>query len=307
MTDTKFHIIGIIKGTMYYSGVHMIRYFLFFIFILFSFSGRANFDTECFHKNQPLRWSYCISRIEGSTSKELLYYLHGVGGNEYSWSKNRRIGEEIGSVWMKDGVSAPIVIAVSFGKEWILNEKNSNPTSGLMAIFIDQILPSIEKNLGALKIGKKRLLFGESMGGINSAELVLKHPELFSRAAIACPVFTDVSPFASDEAIRDYIKRTNADPMRVKMLLKLARRFFPDEESWATASPLDLAKTHLGPESPALHISCGDHDEFGVFGGAHLFSQIAEARKVSEVHWQPLKGGHCVIDPEAIARFLLAY
>ncbi|MGK5085856.1 alpha/beta fold hydrolase [Bdellovibrionota bacterium FG-1] len=261
-------------------------------------------STECFSFQHPLPWFYCLNRTEGSDSPDVLYYLHGAGGNERSWVDNDWKAKPIGEAWAAAGISAPLVVSVSFGAEWILADVNSSPVSGLLRVFVDEVLPKIEKKLG--QIHGRRLLMGESMGGFNATQLILKFPRLFSRAVIACPVIADLSPYADPNEVQRFVRQTGANFSRVSWLLGLLGRYFGSESAWDHASPLRSALSHLGPGSPALHISCGRLDDFGIFEEAHRFAQIAQANGVPEVEWQPLEGGHCVIDQKAIALFLMS-
>ncbi len=168
---------------------------------------------------------------------------------------------------------------------------------------MNDLIPFIEKEkLGG--IPRKRLLIGESMGGFNATELVLKHPELWQRAAIACPAIVNASPYAGADEIDRYIQRTGADPQYVHDAIQLSQSVFPDEASWETAAPLLLAKTALGEDTPPLHVSCGDKDQYGFFEGAKAFADQAQENGV-DVVWQSVSGGHCTADPVALADFLI--
>jgi pimeloyl-ACP methyl ester carboxylesterase len=262
----------------------------------------SHISTKCEKLTTAIPWSYCISRDQDSQSEEVLYFFHGLAHDEKDWRFGTR-PIAIRQTWEAKHKPLPIAVAISFGPFWLLSEKNSSARSGLMNVLIDHVIPFIEKEkLGGLP--RKRLLYGESMGGFNATELVLTHPELWERAGIACPAIVNASPYSSQEELDRYIKRTGADPDYVKQAVDLSRAVFPDEESWETASPLLLAQTQLDETTPPLHVSCGDKDEYGFEEGAKAFADQARENGV-DVTWQSLPGGHCTADPVALANFLI--
>ncbi len=257
--------------------------------------------TQCHSYSQPLPWKVCVTTTASSANQDVLYYLHGAGGNERQWADDRTYFESIRKAWRRDQVAAPRVVAISFGERWLLAEKNQSPLSGLFDLFTDQIMPQIEKELGT---PSTRTVFGISMGGFNATQLLLKKPNLFKKVVLGCPAIANLAIDASTVELSEYAIRTGADLSLVKNSLELAQRFFPDKESWASASPIAQAKSQLSSNSPAVHISCGNNDEYGFYEGAELFAQIAKTNGVTPLVWQTLTGGHCVLDPESIAKFL---
>jgi len=269
----------------------------------FTHPKKTRLVTECEQFSKPVEWGYCLSRTEGSQSTDLLYYLHGKGGNKRGWTDRHNFTAVIQDRWEGGGKQAPVVVAISFGKFWLLSEKNPSKDSGLLDFIVDYAMPYIEqKKLGG-KIGARQLI-GESMGGFNASQLVLKHPELFSRAALVCPALGSLSPYDGKQAVEDYIKRTGARRFNVEVVLRLLKAVFPDDASWQTASPLGIGKTLLGSKTPPLHVSCGAKDEYGFFEGAQAFATLARDKGV-DTRWEPLSGGHCAADPAALAAFLV--
>jgi len=258
---------------------------------------------ECKSFDVPMPWKVCLSTPESGSSGDLLYYLHGSGGDAKSWSNPQYHGAEIRAAWDRQGVLPPRVAAVSLGEFWLLAEKNDSEVSGLLEVFVSTIMPEVEKLLPTPP--KHRLLMGVSMGGFNASQLVLKYPELFLRAVLACPAIPSVSPYAPEIEIEDFIKRTGGNAESIHSLIELAQYFFPSEADWSRASPLLLARTLLSERSPALHVSCGRQDELGFYEGAELFAQAAREQGVQEVQWEALEGPHCVLNPESIAKFLV--
>jgi pimeloyl-ACP methyl ester carboxylesterase len=257
-------------------------------------------QTTCQSFTAPAKWSYCVTRTEGSTNPDLLYYFHGAGGDEKGWSEKSH--EPLRQTWEKIGHAAPTVVSISFGEVWLLAEKNASPASGLFELFVGFVIPKVEAELGGLK--GKRLLFGLSMGGYNVSQLVLKAPDLFARAVLACPGFAGISVYSSQDDVMKYVERTGANPEKVQMAIEIARAFYPDEASWNRGSPLVLAEMLLSEKTPPLHISCGRQDDYGFFEGARIFADKASLRSRKEVLWQSIQGKHCTLDQKSIAEFL---
>lgn len=260
-------------------------------------------STQCEQFEKPVSWGYCVSRAEGSTNTDVLYYFHGKGGNKKSWADASNYPAVMQERWKGAGKGAPTTVAISFGKIWLLAEKNSSKKSGLLEFVAEQAIPYIEQKQFGGSVAN-RLLLGESMGGFNGAQLVLKHPGLFKKAALVCPAIGALSPYDGSKAEEDYIRRTGARRWNVMLVLHLLREYFPDQESWMKSAPLTVGRTQLGGATPELHVSCGQKDEYGFFEGAKLFADLARDHGVPAI-WEPLSGGHCAADPAALAAFLV--
>jgi pimeloyl-ACP methyl ester carboxylesterase len=257
--------------------------------------------TQCGSIKISVPWKYCVSPGSPRNSGEVLYYLHGGGGNEESWEDKKNYTAEIKKYWVDQGYEQPTVVAVSFGSWWLLASKNSRELSGLYDVFRKEVMPTIENQILPKK-PTSRILLGESMGGYNSARLILSEPKLFKRAALVCPAL-DVFLPASDDDIAEYRKRTGATAHYAKKGAKLAAAFFDTPEAARMNSPMALLQKFSKFQKP-LYVSCGDKDEYGFYQAAARFAQVAKS-KGSSVTWVPLPGGkHCDVEPLSVARFL---
>ncbi len=268
---------------------------------------------QCFLEHSPfgtttLDWEYCIDKTDSSNSDDVLYQLHGLNNGDIEnggWSNPNGFANEVRTLWAQMNFDAPTVVSVTFGDLWLLVEKNQSEVSGLYEFFTQVAIPMIDQDL--LKMGKitNRELVGESMGGFNASQLLLKFPQnYFAKVALICPAIATLTPFSDQKEVNDYIQTTGADPDRVSKLLQLSQFFMPTPVDWSKASPLDLAKTILNEDSPTLYVSCGDKDEYGFFTGAEQFYEVAKANGV-KAEWVPIAGqGHCAIDAESVAKFL---
>jgi hypothetical protein len=244
-------------------------------------------------------WPYCIHKTPGSTNPDIIYYMHGASGSERRWIER---WPTIRDIWARAGVQAPTVVTFSAGPVWILSEKNSMATSGLLSVVADEFIPYVENKLGGLK--GNRLLFGESMGGFNAIQLLMKRTHLWDRAAILCPAITKHSPFASVEVVEEFIKRTGAEKSKAYSEIAMFRSFFPDEQEWEKSAPLIAGKALLGAQTPPLYMSGDTFDQFGFYEGDVAFKDLVVSKNIP-LEWHTIVGNHCKTDDISVSRFLV--
>jgi hypothetical protein len=243
--------------------------------------------------------SFSIYRANIGVNEDIIYHFHGRNLDNTIWNDDTYFTSLIQSHWQKSKVKPPTVVLISYGPEWLLTPKNSNDESGLMDDFIAN-LPFIESKIGK---PKNRILVGESMGGLNVLIIGLSHPELFSRVASLCPgVYLD-SPFSNFDKIEAAMKRTGADPKVALGVYLMAKKYVSNEEEWKKISPIELIKK-ANIEYPELYLSCGLYDKFGNYEGTEALVNIANSKGV-KTQWHPLYGGHCAIDINSLADFLI--
>lgn len=257
---------------------------------------------ECSQESSQNRnWSYCIYKYPGHSQK-VVYYFHGLTGNERDWEKYTE--KDMLQRWTQTHQAPPIVVSVSFGKVWFLAEQNSSTSSGLFEVFRDHSWPLLQNKLAPLN-PHEHILLGYSMGGLNASQLYFKIPHVFSRAAIICGAMATVSPHASDEAVTEYILRTGAKRMHVVAALQISKHYFPTEDDWQKHSPLSLAQASLRPESAPIYVSNGLADEFGFHEGNKVFVDLAVTKNTPiSADFFP-GGGHCHVNQSLIADFLV--
>jgi S-formylglutathione hydrolase FrmB len=267
---------------------------------------------SCGKNSGDLPGGYCIDKPADLTNKDIVYYFHGHTGSEKTWQSELNYTAQIRREWTKRKVHPPTVVAISFGPTWVLASKNSSGDSGLFEAFTEQVMPSIEKSLGGLK--GRRIVFGESMGGVNTLQLALKS-QYFKKAAEICAPMAEYSPFSSPTDIQavldktvewNYYKDQNPNPVSESVAeeIELAKLFFPTEQDWNTANPLLLARTVNTHKLPKLYISDGQIDQYASYEATEKFVGILKNRDVNLI-WRPVWGAHCSIDIKSLAQFLV--
>lgn len=265
-------------------------------------SNASEARQECENETTgQVEWSYCVSQVPGSKNSDRVYFLHGLLGSERSWESQADTYEQ---EWARLGKDAPTVVSISFGRIWLMSHASGSEVAGRhLEIFTKTAIPLLEKKLGVT--GGRRFLYGRSMGGFNAAEVYLWHPELFSRVALICPALAEISPWASDEEVDQYIQRSGASSFLVHQAQRIAQENFTSEEKWALIAPLVAGKTQIKGSSPQLLVTIGQSDDYGFFEGTKQFAELAQKQRVPSVQWLPVSGGHCAGDDAAIAKFLV--
>lgn len=244
--------------------------------------------------------NYTVYRAENGVSDDVIFHLHGRNLDPSIWNDDTYFTSLVQAYWQRSSVKPPTVVVVSYGPIWLLTPKNSQAESGLLDDFIKR-LPEIESKLGK---PKRRILLGESMGGLNVLIAGLSRPEMFSKIASLCPgVYLD-SPFSDLSTLRAALKRTGADPKIAYGITQLAKRYVSNEEELKAINPISLIK-RADQNYPELYLSCGLYDKFGNFEGTEALANLAIKRGV-KTKWHPLYGGHCAIDVASLAEFLVS-
>lgn len=244
----------------------------------------------------PLR--YCIYRARSGTNGDIVYHLPGRNLDEKVWNDDTYWTAMVQAEWQRARTVPPTVVSLSYGPTWLLVPKGKQADSGLLEDFLAR-MPEIEAKAGG---ARRRMLLGESMGGLNVLIAGLTHPSRFARIAALCPGVYATSPFAPFAELRKGAERTGADPKIAFGVWLMARRYVADEQEWQRISPLAQIE-RIKPPYPALLLSNGLYDAYGNFEGTERLA-IAAGRRGVPVEWHPLYGGHCASDPTSVARFL---
>lgn len=243
---------------------------------------------------------YCIYRDRRGTNGDIVYHLHGRNLDERVWNDDTYFTAILQGEWQRKRALPPTVISISYGSTWLLTPKGDQADSGLLDDLMNR-LPTIEAKVGR---PRRRLLMGESMGGLNVLIAGLSYPARFAKVAALCPGVYASSPFASLATIRATMERTGANPKIAFGVWLMARKYVANDAEWRRISPLDLI-ARARPDYPALYLSNGLYDAYGNFEGTERLAGMARQRGVS-TEWRPIYGGHCASDVSSLAAFLLS-
>lgn len=269
----------------------------------FAFSAPVEAESKDYSCHQEsfdqIPFKYCIRHVDRTQTQDVVYFFHGLNGNEETWFTQFLGTKMIQGYWNRKGYK-PTVITVSFGTSWLLvNSKRV----GLLSLFVNRIMPFLEGQVGGLQNGR-RMLIGQSMGGFNAVQASLQHPELFTKVALLCPALTTLGPFASEEEITDYIRRNKADPALIAEMLQITRKAFESQEDWELHDPMKLISQKTLTSRPRFHISIGVTDEYGFFEGSWVFTRNG-FKNLFFFDWMPVIGGHCNFSRTSASKFIM--
>lgn len=237
-------------------------------------------------------FSYCHEAIEGSQSKDVIFYFHGLDGSEKTWSE-RNLRKDIQSPEKNLTANYPHVISVSFGSRWFLTDVSYIKKSRLK-VFTESFLPKVPSILGFTP--QKQILMGESMGGLNVLRLASEEPKLFDRVVVTCPALLAVGPYDSPTKMALFLfSHPYVDKGSLLMLVPYALTEFPTLFDWQNNNPLTLVESKDYQLPPVL-LTSNDQDKFGVNVGTEIFANKLQAKKHS-VQWIKETGGHCQHTP----------
>ncbi|MEQ1876683.1 MAG: esterase [Bdellovibrionia bacterium] len=292
---TKKILVGLAAGAVLLGGVWMYA---------MQPSGRARVQfeksaRECAETSNG--WKYCVNRApQGTAENSLIYHLHGRGQDETVWNDDDYYTGQIQKYWSERGIKPPVVVSVSKGPVWFLAPKSANEQSGLLEEFTDVAALEIEKRLGMIP---RRVLIGESMGGLNSLLISFKRNMFAQKVAALCPPIYKGSPFDSWSELRAFLARTGADPRTMLGVLSLAKLYVKDPAEWHALSPITLLEKAVPQTAPKYYVSCGLYDKYGNYEGVDEWIRRALDRGLT-VEWHPLYGGHCATDIASAAEFI---
>lgn len=252
-----------------------------------------------------LRYRWCIDLPEKNPAPGVvLYFFHGMMGSEQSWTNDFN-QQEIQRVWREENRRVPAVISISFGPAWLMTKLPWAGHPSRYHLIARKVAKQIESKLPFRVV--ERRLYGESMGGFNASQLLLRNTGAFSRAALICAAFNDLGPFATDEKVQNFVSShpfVNSD--LINLMLTFSRNQFKTDLNWIRHDPLLLVKARKKP-LPELFMTAWVKDDYGFLDGDQIFAERARALG-TKVSWNVVTdGGHCQHTAEsirALAEFL---
>lgn len=271
--------------------------------LLYSGNGVASVVQHC-QRTPDYIGEVCINRIQGSVSKDVIYFFHGIGMRTSDWPYDSSV-RRLSTGWEQLGSQAPTVISISYGRFWLAAPRNSAPSSGLLERLAEWEIPRIESTLPFRP--RKRFVIGASMGGMNSLVVTMAYPHLFDRAILVCPAVIDLSPFANFRTTARFMRehRRISNGVRLPYVLAyqiLGQTVLGGEEDWRHINPFVVLQDPA-VRLPPIFLSTGSGDQFGFFKGSVDFAELLRNRG-DEFVWRPVQGRHCNFDSAEAWNFL---
>jgi S-formylglutathione hydrolase FrmB len=234
---------------------------------------------------------YCV-QVPGNYDKKdaagqmqgfpVLYYLHGLGDNEQSFSRSG--GWTLIEDLRAQGKIGDFLIAApeGFATFYINSADGSERYSDF---FLREFVPAIEKKYRVLAGREARAVTGISMGGFGALRFAFAYPELFSAvsaqsAALILETPEQLNELAQERApeVQDFFAPLLGNPINIG--------------HWKANDPFTLArKNKAALKKTAIYLNCGQSDDYGFErGAAALDKQLSSEGIAHEYH--PYPGGH---------------
>lgn len=129
---------------------------------------------------------------------DVLYLLHGHGGNETIWMGSGEIKSMIDNLILSDSIKDFIIVMPDGGNSWFVDGVEK-----MESAIIKDLMPTIQKNYRLRTDFEATSIGGMSAGGYGSLRFILKYPELFQNAILMSPAsylpFPDATSFARSD------------------------------------------------------------------------------------------------------------
>ena len=251
--------------------------------------------------------NYCINKMDQTKNPDVLYYFHGAALDDSphpltQWSRG---DARLFSAWLDAGLARPTFIAVSWGHRWILKDDK-------LAAFQNEIIPQLELKLG-VPFTARRMVLGDSLGGLNAFIAWAKAPHLLYSAAFRCPAFTEIGPDATEfqklraaeamlgrhEDFRDKDREIGESLIWLNGWSELVKPLFGSTEEWLHFQPPLMMKSIRGQKLPPAYLINNKRDQFG-FNDAPEIGAAGHS-----ITYEVNNGGHCeIISTDGLVRFL---
>ncbi|MBJ7881948.1 alpha/beta hydrolase [Gelidibacter salicanalis] len=129
---------------------------------------------------QTVKYSIILPKdyLKSEKRYPVVYLLHGLGGNDYSWLEYGRLGQHIDDVVNKNEIQSMIYVMPEGYSTYYVNDFYGK--FSYQDMFVNELVPFIDANYRTMPNNKNRATIGFSMGGFGALILPIKHPEVFS-------------------------------------------------------------------------------------------------------------------------------
>jgi len=252
---------------------------------------------------------YLPAGYEGSDKRyPVVYLLHGLTGNEKSWTKHLGLAETADKLGLEAIVVMPdgddsfyvnwrgatdydkcMAGQRPFGKEASM-DTYCVKTANYEDYLVVDLIAHVDSTFRTIANRDARAIGGLSMGGFGALTLGFRHKDKFSAVAshsgLASLVYKDPYPYQKGKVVESddptaWIKSTG--PLGVHF----AKVFGTTIDTWRAVDPTTLAKSLENGEL-AIYIDCGTEDEFRLQHGAAYLGELLEVRSVAhQLHLLP--------------------
>ncbi len=192
----------------------------------------------------------------------VVYLLNGFTGSEIDWIQFGDMQQIVDQEIALGNITEMVIIMPDGDDRLYMNNHDNSYRYGDM--FIEELMPHVEKKFRIRAEKQFRGISGLSMGGAGTLRLAMSYPELFgAAAAFSSAIGTDEEIVATPQPnFNNYWGRAMGTGLKGKDRLT---------DHYRANSPLDIAKTKPVKElnSVRIYFDCGD-DDFLAVGNASL-------------------------------------
>lgn len=229
---------------------------------------------------------YCV-QVPGSYDKDpntrypVLYYLHGLGDNEQSFSRSG--GWTLIEDLREHGkIGDFLIVAPEGGASFYINSADGEQRYS--DFFLREFLPYIEKKYRVMPGREGRAITGISMGGYGAFRFAFAFPELFSAVSSQSAALVVESPEELNQLAETRPEAAEALAPLIGDPIDIAH--------WKANDPFTLAKKNKNAlKNMAIYFNCGQSDNFGFETGAAALDKQLTAEGIPH-EYHPYPGRH---------------
>ncbi|MGC2197015.1 MAG: alpha/beta hydrolase family protein [Terriglobales bacterium] len=233
---------------------------------------------------------YCV-QVPGSYDKKdptgqaarypVLYYLHGLGDNEQSFSRTG--GWTLIEDLREHGkIGDFLIVAPEGGATFYINSADGKERYS--DFFLREFMPYVEGKYRILPGREGRAITGISMGGYGAFRFAFAYPELFSAVSAQSAALIQESPEELNELAQSRSAAAEALAPLLGDPINIAH--------WKANDPLALArKNKAALRKMAIYFNCGQSDDYGFDAGAAALDKQLTAESIPH-EYHPYPGGH---------------
>ena len=218
-----------------------------------------------------------------SRSLPVLYYLHGLGDDEQSFSRSG--GWTLIEDLREHGkIGDFLIVAPEGGESFYINSVDGKQRYS--DFFLQEFRPYIEGRYRIRPGRASRAISGISMGGYGALRMAFAHPELFSA----------VSAQSAAQMLFSAEDLNAAAESRMPVMNALGGVFGNpiDVGHWRANDPFALAKKNRAAlKNMAIYFNCGQSDDYGFEKGAAALDKQLTAEGVAH-EYRPYPGRHSI-------------
>lgn len=233
---------------------------------------------------------YCV-QVPGSYDKKdptgqaarypVLYYLHGLGDNEQSFSRTGG-WTLIEDLRAHGKVGEFLIVAPEGGATFYINSADGKQRYS--DFFLREFMPYIEGKYRVMPGREGRAITGISMGGYGAFRFAFAYPDLFSAISAQSAALIRESPEQLNEMAQSRSPAAEALAPLLGDPINIAR--------WKANDPFALAgKNKVALKKMAIYFNCGQSDDYGFDAGAAALDKQLTAEGIPH-EYHPYPGGH---------------